>query len=358
MRVVKIIAASLAAVAGVAIAFYWTRLQTAASVREIAHNEDGYGIYAVDVKYNYSIDRVIDRHYKNTKGYVRAVLDEALPFVPVELDAPSFGCSALQLQTVDGEWLTGRNYDFKNDTSMILVHCEPQDGYESIAFAALDNIRVVDPTSSIDGRLACATAPFICLDGINSEGVTVSVLTLDSEPTVQHTGKPTITTSLVMRLVLDRAATTDEAIELLKGYDMIALMGRDYHFFISDATGKSVAVEYDCNSPERTMTVTPTNVLTNFYIMYGQDASLNEEEAIKYGHGYDRYETILNILGREDGEYNRETVWDCLHEASQLPKDGKITSNTQWSVVYDQTNLSADVVQRRHWDEVHHFTIE
>ena len=87
---------------------------------------------------------------------------------------PSFGCSALQVQTVDGMWLTSRNYDFKRDTSMMLVHCTPKDGYESIAFAALDNIGVVDPTTSLVKRLACLTTPFICLDGINSQGVTVS----------------------------------------------------------------------------------------------------------------------------------------------------------------------------------------
>ena len=159
-----------------------------------------------------------------------------------------------------------------------------------------------------------------------------------------------------MRLVLDRAATTDEAVELLGHYDMLALMGRDYHFFISDATGKAVAVEYDCNTPERTMTVTPINVITNFYIMYGQDVYLSEE-AQKYGHGYDRFETILDILCREDSAYSSNTVWDCLQQSSQLPKPDDITSNTQWSVVYDHANLSADVVQRRHWEETHHFVV-
>lgn len=356
MRVGKMLLSSLAVAAGGVAALYRTRLQTAASIREVARSEDGYGIYAMDVTYDYDIDRIERRGYKDSAGYVRAVLAESLPFVPVHIDVPSFGCSALQIQTVDGMWLTGRNYDFRRDTSMMLVHCTPKHGYESIAFAALDNIGVVNPTESLKKRLACLTAPFICLDGINSQGVTVSVLTLDSEPTVQHAGKPMLSTSLVMRLVLDRAATTDEAVELLGHYDMLALMGRDYHFFISDATGKAVAVEYDCNTPERTMTVTPINVITNFYIMYGQDVYLSEE-AQKYGHGYDRFETILDILCREDGAYSRNTVWDCLQQSSQLPKPDDITSNTQWSVVYDHANLSADVVQRRHWEETHHFVV-
>lgn len=342
--------------AGALAAFYRTRLQTAASVREVAHSKDGFGIYAMDVTYDYSIDRVVSRDYEDSRGYVKAVLAEALPLVPVNVEVPSFGCSAFQIQTTDGKWLTGRNYDFKRDTSMLLVRCKPRQGYASIAFAALDNIGVTNPTASIKGRMASLVAPFICLDGINSEGVTVSVLTLDSKPTIQHTGKPMLSTSLVMRLVLDRAATTDEAVELLGQYDMLALMGRDYHFFISDATGKAVAVEYDCNTPERTMTVTPINVITNFYVMYGQDVSLSKD-AEKYGHGYDRFETILDILCREDGVYTRETAWECLREASQLPNPDDVTSNTQWSVVYDHEKLGAEVVQRRRWDETHGFSV-
>ena len=36
---------------------------------------------------------------------------------------------------------------------------------------------------------------------------------------------------LAIRLVLDRAATTQEAVDLLlDGYDMFATSGRDYHF--------------------------------------------------------------------------------------------------------------------------------
>lgn len=356
MRVGKMVAAGITVAAGAVAALYRTRLQTAASIRTIARNEDGYGIYAMDVTYEYDIDRIVQRRYNDSVGYVKAVLAESLPLVPVHVDVPSFGCSALQLETTDGMWLTGRNYDFRRDTSMMLVRCKPKHGYQSIAFAALDNIGVVDPTTSIAKRLACLTTPFICLDGMNSKGVTVSVLTLDSAPTVQHTGKPVLSTSLVMRLVLDRAATTDEAVELLGHYDMLALMGRDYHFFISDATGASVAVEYDWTTPERTMTATPIDVITNFYVMYGQDVRLSED-AEKYGHGYDRYETILDILCREDGAYHRETAWDCLRQSSQLPNPGDVTSNTQWSVVYDHADLSAEVVQRRRWDETHRFAL-
>ena len=116
----------------------------------------------------------------------------------------------------------GRNYDFKLDTSAMLVYCTPQNGYKSVAFAALDNISANTPDESMKKKLATLTSPFICLDGMNEKGVSIAVLTLDSEPVFQNTGKPTIATTLAIRLVLDRAASTQEAVDLLKEYDIAA----------------------------------------------------------------------------------------------------------------------------------------
>lgn len=37
---------------------------------------------------------------------------------------------------------------------------------------------------------------------------------------------------------------------------------------------------------------------------------------------------------------------------SQAPKEGDVTSNTQWSIVYDDTHLTAEIAIRRDWDSV------
>lgn len=150
-----------------------------------------------------------------TQSLVDAIVEEALPILPVQIDVPDFGCSAFTLQEADGDILMGRNYDFRRDTSAMLVYCEPEDGYKSVGFAALDNISANTPEESMKKKLATLTAPFICLDGMNEKGVSIAVLTLDSEPVHQNTGKPVIGTTLAIRLILDRAASTAEAVELL-----------------------------------------------------------------------------------------------------------------------------------------------
>ena len=163
----------------------------------------------------------------------------------------SLKCTAFTMTDNQNQVHMGRNYDFKLDTSAMLVYCTPPNGYKSVAFAALDNISANTPDESMKKKLATLTSPFICLDGMNEKGVSIAVLTLDSEPVFQNTGKPTIATTLAIRLVLDRAASTQEAVNLLKEYDMFASSGRDHHFYITDASGDGRVIEYDCDSETR-----------------------------------------------------------------------------------------------------------
>lgn len=271
------------------------------------------------------------------------------PYLPIHMKAPNFGCSAFCTQGTDGHTLMGRNYDFKNDTSAMLVYCTPKDGYASVAFAALDNINANTPDASMAKKLATLTAPFICLDGMNEKGVSIAVLTLDSDPTYQQTGKPMIATTLAIRLVLDRAATTAEAVELLSKYDMFASSGRDYHFYITDASGDGRVLEYDCNDPARPLTVTPSRSVTNFFVMYKDNVLPNQRNGV-YGHGRERYDAIEEILDANAGSIDREIAWQALQAASQAPNPQDVTSNTQWSILYDNTALTAEAVIRRDWN--------
>lgn len=45
-------------------------------------------------------------------------------------------------------------------------------------------------------------------------------------------------------------------------------------------------------------------------------------------------------------------AWEALKAAAQKPFAEHITSNTQWSIVYDDTNLTAEIVLCRNWNDV------
>ena len=343
-----IVAVLLAAVL-VFVGIYFTRIQTTNSIEKLSDYDDGYNLYRMEVKYDYSLDDVINYGIKDNQTMIDAILKDALPLLPVKIEAPSFGCTAFTLTDADGDVHMGRNYDFKNNTSAMLVYCAPKNGYKSVGFAAMDNVSANQPDESVKKRLASLTAPFICLDGVNEKGVSIAVLTLDSEPVHQTTGKPTIATTLAIRLVLDKAASTQEAVDLLRSYDMFASSGRDYHFYITDASGDGRVLEYDCDSETRELVDTKTEAVTNFFILYKEKVLPNQRNGI-YGHGRERYDAVMEVL--EAPSYTDATVWEALKASSQDPNPESITSNTQWSINYNNTACTASIALRRNWQDV------
>lgn len=347
----RILAALLILVLVCVLAFcglYLGRFKTLASIRKVSAYEDGYNLYRMDIKYDYSLDDIIASGITNDQSMVDAIVKKALPLLPVSIKAPSFGCTAFTMQDTDGDIHMGRNYDFKDDTSAMLVYCTPKGGYKSVALAALNNISANTPDASTKQKLSALTAPFVCLDGMNEKGVSIAVLTLDSAPTRQSTGKPVISTTLAIRLVLDRAATTQEAVDLLKGYDMFASSGRDYHFYITDASGDGRVIEYDCDDPARGLVETKTEAVTNFFVMYKDKVLPNQKNGI-YGHGRERYDAIEEVLDSNAGAITPDIAWQALQAASQEPNPKDVTSNTQWSILYDNTNCTATIALRRDW---------
>lgn len=286
------VAVGFAAAAGIV---YRKQIKSAASLRRLTGYADGYDLYAIDIAYDYDLDRIIAAGVRDDQAYIDAVVAQVLPGVPVHVQAPQFACSAFVAVDAEGRVRTGRNYDFKDDTSALLVRNHPRGDYASIGFAALNNLGANTPLDSVTGRAAALMGPFAQLDGVNECGVSIAVLTLDSQPCDQDTQRPVINTSLAIRLVLDRAATTQEAVDLLSAYDMHAMAGRDYHFFINDAAGDARVVEWDPRDPDRAFKATPVRQVTNFYACYGDEVLPNQKNG-ELGHGKERAVAIADSL--------------------------------------------------------------
>ena len=126
---------------------YAGRLRTVNSIEKITDYSD-YNLYRMDVRYDYSIDDVINYGITDNQSMIDAILKETLPLLPIHMKAPQFGCSAFAT-VQDRHIVMGRNYDFKRDTSAMLVYCTPKDGYKSVALAALDNISANQPDVSM-----------------------------------------------------------------------------------------------------------------------------------------------------------------------------------------------------------------
>ena len=146
---------------------YAGRIKTMSSIQKITDYSDGYNLYRMNVDYDYQLDDIIKRGITDDQSMIDAILAEVLPLLPVKIKAPKFGCTAFTLTDENGQTHMGRNYDFKRDTSAMLVYCTPKNGYKSVAFAAMDNVSANVPDENLKKKLASLTAPFICLDGMN-----------------------------------------------------------------------------------------------------------------------------------------------------------------------------------------------
>ena len=101
------------------------------------------------------------------------------------------------------------------------------------------------------------------LHKMNEKGLYIADLVCgDNETTAQNTGKTSLTITSAIRLVLDKAATVDEAVSLLENHDIYSVIDTAHHFIIADVTGKSVVVEWTGNK----MYVSESKILTNHYV--------------------------------------------------------------------------------------------
>jgi len=271
----------------------------------------------------------------------------------------SYGGSTLSAKNPNGEALFGRNFDW-NDGNTMIVHTIPEDGYESISTCCLDFLGLGEdwvPDGSMKDKFMALAAVYVPLDGMNEKGLCVADLIVnDGDETYRDTDKPDLTATSAIRLMLDKAATVDEAVELLKQYD-INFPGSDHHFAISDAAGKSVVAEYMGNE----MSAMETSAVTNQYIIGAEgiradglgvdETSYTERQLNIMRQSETRYDTLLGLLQEAGGVMTSDEVRSALAQAAQ---SNFIDTNsgvlTRWSLVCNQQALTATFYDTEDWE--------
>lgn len=250
----------------------------------------------------------------------------------------AFGCSTLSVAGEDTGYYFGRNFDWDTCEALI-VASKPAQGYASVSTVNKDFIQSggID-LSKFPDNVQAAVALYAPLDGMNEEGLTVSVnMIQDSDSIDQNTEKTDITTTTAVRLLLNHAATVDEAIKLLDQYDLHASMGMMIHFAIADADGNSVAVEYVDNE----MQVISTDVVTNFYLTEGK----------KYGKGTEQSKERYKILKHTLEEKKKMSGTDVRDALDSVSKDNfnDEYASTEWSIVMNQNTKELTYFHRENY---------
>ena len=339
-------------------------------------------IYEMYYTADYKLDDVLNADINGAISLVKFVAKQLLDTVPTLESAKlhyGAGCSAFACPDASSDdFLMGRNFDFNHiDPSTkerkmipaIAVHTAPVGGKKSVAFVDGQFVGYrsgfyTDGKSDLSLLIA---APYLILDGINEDGLAVSVLKLDGKQTIQHQpGKKTIFTSVALRMLLDRAGTVKEATEMLKNYNMH--MDTDstasYHFFMADATGDFAIVEYtnsDVNQHPDTMEILTGDdamrYVTNFYrspTMADTPHGINHSQ-----HGLTRYERLRDMLKANGYTLTPDKAMELLRNVSQGPDDSQLSTGfTQWSEVFNLSKKELRLSILREWDKTFTFKVE
>lgn len=347
---------ALVIVAAVAVfALFGHELATLGSIEKV----NDYPLYTMTYDGDYGIDEFIAQGGASNDGeLIQFVVNRIMKGLPITIDLPDLACSTFNATTPEGDALFGRNFDLSFSPGM-LVRTDPADGYASVSMVNLGFLGYGEDKLPEDlvSSLTTLAAPYAPLDGMNEAGLAVGVLLIDTDPTDQQTDRVDITTTTAIRMMLDSCATVDEAVALLEQYDMHSSAKSCYHFQIADASGASVVVEYIGNE----MSVLEPGDATTMGALSGA-AGVTYQAATNFlltpgeydfGHGQDRYETLMSTLSAASGVLAEDEAMDLLAAVAQEPhlNSRGEESATQWSVVYNLEDLTASVVMGGAYDE-------
>ena len=310
-------------------------------------------LYRMDYKADYRLQDFIEAGLNSKEAVQGAVAELLLDFssMPSSIPALRPACSAFQAVTPDGEVLYGRNFDYDfDDGASVLIRTRPKRGYRSMGLVSMNHVGLTGAQLS-DGETDLSmlvAAPYAMMDGINEKGFAISVLALTGGDCARQyeQGKPNVMTTVLMRLLLDRAATVEEALELCKGYNFFAdgeqrqvrpADKTNYHFLLSDATGRSVVLEYVREDGIKgkgrwVMQALDERYVTNFYLAEGWRDVIRPDK---------RYATLQKTLA-DKNELTETEAMDLLRSVSQKP-ERKGDVRTQWSVVYNLSRRTATI---------------
>ncbi|MBD5131124.1 MAG: linear amide C-N hydrolase [Clostridiales bacterium] len=349
-------------------------------IRERNADHDDAAVYSMKVKGGYYFDDFLSSGGAKTDAELISFISNHVTrgLIKMNIQETDLGCASFTAVTESGDRLFARNYD--NESSNVCITLTNPGGGRHASFSTADlRYLGLDPQKDVEGlmnNITCLAAPYVPLDGINDAGVSCSVLmTYQGEPEKGNAvatdqkdpNKNDITTTTMMRMILDYADDVDEAIELVKKYNFHDSANTSFHYMIADATGKSAILEWvngtdatDNDGAARELVVTyntgDDNIgeregacdfqwVTNFIILPGYYES-DDDKA-----GLDRYDVIYEDLSATNGVVKDE--WAAM---DLLEKVGRRTYKpgfcvTVHSAIYNLTQKSVLWVSNENFND-------
>ena len=233
----------------------------------------------------------------------------------------------------------GRNFDW-SFSPVLLLFTDPPNGYASILLVNLAYLGFDKDNPSLFRKLRLLATPVMPFEGINEHGLVVAMAAVPDGSDNVITDKKNIQSLHVIRLILDHARTTEQAIDILKNYNVVFSPGPPLHYLIADVSGRSIVAEFREGGLQVISNTHTWQVATNFLLL---DRDQNEPS------GCIRYDNAQKFLREKNGIVN-------THQAMSLLKNLSVDV-TQWSAVYNMGRRSVDVVLKRNYGKIYNFQI-
>ena len=376
------IVAALAVVLGIAVFALWhNEIATVASFQQVRTRNDDHldgSVYTMEVKGGFYLDDFIAQGGAKSDAelidFITGKITKGL--LEMEISESEIACSAFTAQTPEGDRLFGRNYDFSK-TNACIVFTEATEGRHATISTVDLQFLGMDVDQDVEGlmnKITCLAAPYAPLDGVNDAGVSCGIFMSYQGgetivPTDLNTDKPDITSTTLLRLILDYADNVEEALEIASTYDLHDSAATSYHYMVADATGASVILEWvngtdatDLDGSARQLVVTYNDDdahigekesqsdyqwITNFIIQpdYYDDPADQK--------GLDRYQKLYEQLSQTDGIVaDEEAAMEILASVGRRnwSNDDKNTC-TVHSAVYNLTDKSVLWVSNENYQD-------
>ena len=210
------------------------------------------------------------------------------------------GCTIFHIVDKNGNVLVGRNFDSEGEGGKIWF-IPSNDKYNGMAI--LEQL-----------------GPNMPYEGINDKGLFVGISAVPKTRTPFSFIKPIRKSLEMVKLILARAQTVDEALGLFSKYTVafgVFLGNPVVHYMIVDKEGNSAIVEYVDNKIVVIKDTFNSRIMTNHFISKPEVESDNKTS-------FERYNTVKNNIGKI---HTVEDVQNLLKQVCQ--------NTTLWSNIYD-----------------------
>lgn len=300
-------------------------------------------VMTADIQKTLASLRQVDDYPLFTMTYYGAY-ELNLPETPAAgQSTPGWACSLFVTFADPAQPIFARNFDWQQAPALLLF-TDPPDGYASVSMVDISYLGYdessLDKLQSFEGQQDLLYAPRIPFDGMNEHGLAVGMAAVDPTAIPTDPQKPTIGSLRIIRLMLDRAQTVEEALGLFQQYNVDFSGGPPIHYLVADREGHSAVIEYKAGELRITHGDAPWQVATNFYLADSTPAQRQADQ---------RYNRLDLALTKVAGKTSLGEAMTMLSDVAQ--------HHTRWSVVYGMKDGAVWLATAKRYTTIHEFQL-